>query len=43
MMFFLLIQLANAPSAAHSLPQASKAKSNEDKEIEDMLAKLKAT
>jgi len=36
-------KLANAPSTSKSLPQASKATADEDKEIEEMLAKLKAT
>ncbi|XP_065057082.1 charged multivesicular body protein 2b-like [Rhopilema esculentum] len=36
-------KLAGAPMASKSLPKASKATSDEDKEIEDMLAKLKAT
>eukprot|EP00794_Sanderia_malayensis_P000382 gene382-1015_t len=36
-------KLANAPSTSQSLPQSrTKAKSDEDKEIEEMLAKLKA-
>lgn len=41
--FLLWFQLANAPSASRSLPQASKATADEDKEIEAMLANLKAT